>query len=318
MTPPTTQDLGPQIVLGTMNFGTRTPEATSREILDAFADLGGVWLDTANCYAFWEDPSGYGGASERVLGRWLADHPDHRGQVRVATKVRWQPTVAHQWPENAEGLSAEAIRNGLDASLERLGLDAVDMLWTHGEDHDVPLEETVTALGEEVACGRVGLLGASNHRAWRVERARTLARDQGVAGYEALQLRRSYVSPRPDAPVPDEGHMFTDEDSLDMVASEGLPLWVYSPLLQGAFVRPDRLQEAYDHPGTARRTARLAEIAAETGATANQVVLSWLMSSTVPASPIVGVSSLAQLTEAMAARDLVLDADQLRRLDEVS
>src|SRR5690606_16336585 len=135
------------------------------------------------------------------------------------------------------------------------------------EDHDVPLEETVTALGEEVARGRVGLLGASNHRAWRVERARTLARDQGVAGYEALQLRRSYVSPRPDAPVPDEGHMFTDEDSLDMVASEGLPLWVYSPLLQGAFVRPDRLQEhgvrrrpdhprAHTHRAARRRGAR--------------------------------------------------------------
>ena len=177
----------------------------------------------------------------------------------------------------------------------------------------------MTALGAEVAAGRVGLLGASNHRAWRVERARTVARELGVAGYQALQLRRSYVSPRPGAPIPDEGHMFADEESLDYSVTERLPLWAYMALMSGSYVRPERpLPVAYDHPGTARRLSALAEVAAETGATANQVVLSLLMSGPAPASPIIGVSSVAQLTEAMAATQLTLTPEQHTRLDEAT
>lgn len=311
--------MGPQVVLGTMYYGTKTSEATARELMSAFVDLGGRWLDTANCYSFWEDHSGLGGASEEVIGRWLADGPHRRDQVRIATKVRQQPTMPHRWPETAEGLSPEAIHRGLDGSLQRLGLDAVDLLWAHAEDRSVPLVQTVKAFGEEVAAGRVGMLGASNHRTWRVERARVLARQRGLACYEAMQLRRSYVSPRPGAPVPEEGQMFADEETLDYTAAERLPLWVYLSLLYGTYVREDRpLSEAYDHPGTTRRRAALAEVVAETGATANQVVLSWLMSGPSPASPIVGVSTVDQLTEVMAARELTLGDEQRRRLDEAT
>lgn len=312
-------DLRPQIVLGTMYYGTKTTEATARNLLDAFVELGGTWIDTANCYSFWEDSSGVGGASEEVIGRWLADEPARRDRVRIATKVRQQPTIPHCWPGSAEGLSADAIHRGLDASLARLGVDTVDLLWAHAEDRTVPLEQTVGAFGKEVERGRVGLLGASNHRAWRVERSRAIARDLGVAGYEALQLRRSYVTPRPGAPVPEAAQMFADEESLDYVATEHLPLWVYLSLLYGTYVRPDRpLSEAYDHPGTTRRRAALADVVGETGATANQVVLSWLMSGPASASPIVGVSTVEQLTEAMAARDLTLTPTQRTRLDEAT
>ncbi len=83
----------PDIVLGTMYLGTRVNEATSMALLDRFVDQGGVWLDTANCYAFWADPSGVGGQSETVIGRWLADRPGRRERVRISTKVRQQPTV---------------------------------------------------------------------------------------------------------------------------------------------------------------------------------------------------------------------------------
>jgi aryl-alcohol dehydrogenase-like predicted oxidoreductase len=306
------------VVLGAMYFGTRVDEATSFGLLDRFVDAGGLWIDTANCYSFWADPSGIGGQSEEVIGRWLAARPGMRDRVRISTKVRYQPTVAHRWPESAEGLSAAAIRAGVAASLARLGVDVVDLYWAHGEDRTVPLEETVVAFGELAARGTVRRLGASNHAVWRVERARGLAREHGVAGFTALQLRHSYVVPRPGAELPDEGHVLTTPEALDYVAADArFAMWAYTPLINGAYTRADRpLPPAYDHAGTTRRLAVLAEVAGELGVTAGQVVLAWLLGGTPRVMPIVGVSAPAHLDEALAAADLELPAELRARLDD--
>lgn len=304
-----------EIVLGAMNYGTTVDEQRSGALLDTFVELGGSWIDTADCYSFWNDPSGVGGASERVLGRWLAARPG--APVRIATKVRHQPLVPHRWPESAEGLSADAIRAGFAGSLERLGVERVDLLWAHAEDRSVPLEETVATFGELVAAGAVGRVGASNHAAWRVERARGIAAALGVEPWSAVQLRHSYVTPRPGAWPRGDGHTHASQEQLDHAGAEGLAVWAYTPLINGAYVRDDRpFPEPYDHPGTTRRLGVLADVAKETGATANQVVLAWLTGGTPAVSPILGVSTVAQLDESMAARDLRLDADQRARLDE--
>lgn len=309
-----------ELVLGAMYFGTRVDETTSMALLDRFADRGGRWIDTANCYAFWADPSGSGGQSETVIGRWLAARPGRRDRVQISTKVRHQPTVPGRWPESAEGLSAPVIRDAVRKSLSRLGTDRIDLYWAHAEDRTVPLAETVQAFGELVSEGLVARLGASNHAAWRVERARQHARERGAAAYTALQLRHSYVHPRPGAPLPDDGHQLVSPEILDYVRSErDLVLWAYTPLINGAYVRSDRpLPEVYEHPGTVRRLAVLDEVAGETGATRNQVVLAWLLGGDPAITPIVGVSTLEQLDEALAARDLELTGDQRRRMDDVS
>ena len=219
------------IVLGAMDFGTKVPEATARVLLDRFVELGGRWIDTANCYAFWNDPSGVGGQSEAVLGRWLAQRPGMREHVLISTKVRHQPLVAHRWPETAEGLSAAAIRTGVQGTLERLGTDHVDLLWAHAEDRLVDLHESVEAFGKLAAAGIARRLGASNHATWRVERARTIARDLGVPGWSALQLRHTYVRPRPDTALPDAGHQLVSLQDLDYAATEpDIMMWAYSPL----------------------------------------------------------------------------------------
>lgn len=306
-----------EIVLGAMLFGTRVDERTSVALLDRFVDQGGTWIDTANCYAFWADPSGVGGQSEELIGRWLAARPGVRDRVRISTKVRQQPTVPGRWPESAEGLSAPVIREAARKSLARLGIDRIDLYWAHAEDRSVPLDETVAAFGELVDVGLVDRLGASNHTAWRVERARWLARNRGIAGFSALQLRYSYLQPRPGAPLPDAGHQLVSPESLDYVRSEeDLALWAYTPLINGAYTRADRpLPEAYDHPGTVRRLAVLTEVAGEIGVTRNQVVLAWLLGGDPIATPIVGVSTAEQLDEAMAARDVKLTDEQRLRLD---
>ncbi|MEV4757907.1 aldo/keto reductase [Micromonospora sp. NPDC049559] len=307
------------LALGAMRFGSQVPERTAFELLDRYVDAGGTLIDTANCYAFWADPDGAGGHSERVIGEWLARRPGLRDRVRLSTKLGAQPVGPGTWPDNREGLSAQAIKTAVEGSLQRLRTDRLDLLWTHMEDRSVPLEETGQALAELVTSGAVDRLGASNHALWRVERARGVARTNGWPGYTALQLRHSYVSPRPGAPVPDQSHRFgwVTDDVLDYVSSDGeLVLWAYTPLLNGAYTRDDRpLPEAYDHPGTARRLAMLAEVADELGVTRNQVVLAWLTGGVPAVTPIVGVSGVAQLEEALAGAALVLPEALRARLD---
>ncbi|MFD7065453.1 aldo/keto reductase, partial [Streptomyces sp. NPDC059906] len=280
---------GPQVVLGTMDFGTRIASDHAFAVLDSFVAGGGVWLDTANCYSFWSDPSGVGGASERVIGAWLRARPGARDAVRIATKVRQNPLVPHSWPKSAEGLSARAVHDGMEASLERLGVDHVDLLWAHAEDRTVPLEETVGAFGELVAKGVALRVGAANHAAWRVERARSFAREQGVEPWTALQLRHSLLQPRPFTPVPEAGHHMLTAEDLDLARSQGLAVWSYSSLMWGSYVRADKpLPQTYDHPGNTRVLAVLDDVAGELSTTRNQVVLAWLMRQGI--DPIVGAS----------------------------
>ncbi|MFH8582280.1 aldo/keto reductase [Streptomyces zaomyceticus] len=305
----------PQIVLGTMDFGTRVAPDEAFAILDSFVGGGGVWLDTANCYSFWGDPSGVGGASERVIGAWLRARPGARDAVRIATKVRQNPLVPHSWPQSAEGLSAPAVQVGVEESLGRLGVDHVDLLWAHAEDRAVPLEETVGAFGELVTKGAALRVGAANHAAWRVERARSLARKQGVEPWTALQLRHSLVQPRPLTPLAEGGHRLLADEDLDFAQSEGLAVWSYSSLMWGSYVRADKpLPQTYDHPGTTRVLSVLDDVAGELAATRNQVVLAWLMHRGI--DPIVGVSRVEQVEEALAARHVRLGDEHLARFAE--
>lgn len=302
-----------------MFFGTRQDERTSFELLDRFVDAGGTMIDTANNYAFWEHPTGRGGAAETVLGAWFAARPGARDRVYLSTKMGAEPLFPGGYPDNIEGLSATAIKEAIDASLERLRTDRVDLYWAHMEDRSVAIDETVGAFGELVASGLVGRLGASNHATWRVEQARAAARSLGVAGYTALQLRHSYVVPRPGVLV--HAHRFgsVSDETLDYATSEHLDIWAYTTLIEGAYVRADRpLAESYDHPGTTRRLAVLNEVATELGVTRNQVVLAWLIGGSPAITPIVRVSTAAQLDEALAGARLILDPEQRARMNAAS
>jgi aryl-alcohol dehydrogenase-like predicted oxidoreductase len=295
------------VILGALSFGTRIDAAASMRLLDQYVDLGGRWIDTANNYAAWIDPSGHGGQSETVLGEWLTRRPALRDQVNLSTKMG---------AERREGLSPAAIESAVRLSLQRLRTDRIDLYWAHVEDREVPLEDQVTAFGSLVTDGVVGALGASNHPVWRVERARALARSLGLAGYSAVQLRWSYLQPRPGATLPDTGHRLATAETLDYVQStEGMRFWAYNTLLNGSYARTDRpFAAAYDHVGTTRRLAALDEVTADLGVSRNQVVLAWLLADGI--EPIVGVTEPAQVAEAMAARDVKLSADHLAKLND--
>lgn len=309
-----------RLVLGTMYFGTRTDERTSRALLDRFVDAGGTTLDTANCYSFWSDASGHGGQSEETLGRWLAADGSRRDRVQLATKVGVEP-LDHPRPDGGtvEGLSADVVRAGCEASLRRLGVDVIDLYWAHGEDRGTPLEESVEAFGALVQAGSVRRLGVSNHPTWRVERGRSIALDRGLEPWTALQLTTSYLHPRPGAAVEGKDHRFgfvTDE-TIDYVAEHpDVELWAYSPLVQGAYDRADRpFPEPYEHPGSTRRLAVLDDVAADHGVPRSVVVLAWLMASRPQIRPIVGVSGVEQLDSALRVADVDLTPDELAALD---
>ncbi|GAA2756423.1 aldo/keto reductase [Actinopolymorpha rutila] len=303
------------LVLGAMYFGTRTDEATSRQILDHFVDAGGTMIDTSNNYSFWEDPSGFGGQSEAVLGRWLAGHPGLREQLYISTKVGAQPLAPGGFPDNLEGLSPRAINESVQASLQRLGTDRIDLYWAHVEDRSVPLKDMMAAFGSLVENDTVGRVGCSNWPIWRVEQARQAAR--GWQGFTALQLMHSYLQPRPGAQVSWQPARFgcVTDQTLDYVDAQQLEVWAYSPLLKGGYTHPDRLGDAYDHEGNDRRLAGLDRVAAELDASRNQVVLAWLSGGEAPITPIVGVSTVAQLDEILEATKLTLSSDQRAGLD---
>ncbi|MEV1080317.1 aldo/keto reductase [Streptomyces sp. NPDC050211] len=306
------------LALGAMLFGSRTDEATSFAVLDRYVEAGGTFIDTSDNYAFWEDGS-QGGQSEELLGRWRRS----RGvgdEIVIATKLGARPLApGTSYVDNPEGLSAKVIRESAERSRERLGVAKLDLLYAHIEDHKVPLQETIEAFAELVAEGTVGLLGVSNHAMWRVERARALAAAAGLPGYEVLQYAHSHLRPRSDVPsdlFPDGTLGHAGAELLSYLRAEpGLTLVAYSPLLKGAYTHPDRLPADFDHPGAPARLKVLREVARETGATVNQVVLAWQIGGELPIVPLAGASSVAQLDENLAAVDLELTAEQRARLD---
>jgi aryl-alcohol dehydrogenase-like predicted oxidoreductase len=311
--------------LGAELMGSRIDEATSFAILDRYVEAGGTFIDTSGNYAFWVNGT-QGGESEELLGRWRRS----RGigdEIVIATKVGLRPLAPGTGFFTSaggrvalEGLGAKAILESAERSISRLGVSRLDLMYAHMEDPAVALAETVEGFAEVTASGLVGLLGVSNHWAWQVERARALAGAAGVPGYEVLQYQHSYLRPRADL----RGSWSADGwvglaggDVLSYLRAEpGLTMVAYSPLLKGAYVRADRpLGAEFDHPGTAARLAVLRSVAAEVGASANQVVLAWLLGGEIPVVPLVGASSVAQLDESLAAVDLELSAEQRARLD---
>ncbi|MER6506831.1 aldo/keto reductase [Nonomuraea sp. NPDC001636] len=305
------------IALGTIPFGTGVGLRETFAILDRFQDAGGTMLDTANNYPFWNEGC-TGDESEEAIGAWLAAR-GNRDRIFIGTKGGARPTVpGDRTLDSAEGLSAAAVARATEGSLRRLRTDYVDLYWSHIEDRSVPLDETLGALNTLAEQGKVRALGASNIAAWRLERARNLSGAHGWLPYGHLQLRHTYLRPRPFTRLPEGGHTLASDDALDYVAAEpDVTLWAYNTLMAGAYTRADRpMPEIYDHPGTARRLAVLREVAGELGATPNQVVLAWLMAD--GHVPVVGVSTTAQLDEVVGAADVKLDAELRARLDAVA
>ena len=298
-----------ELCLGTMYMGTRTDERTSFDILDRFLEAGGTFLDTANNYGQW---NGDAGESERTLGKWMTSRGVTDRMV-VATKVGARTLVpGNPAPEHWQGLNRKWILEDAELSRRQLGKDRLDLYYAHIDDRSTPQEETVDALASLAEDGRVGLLGASNHAVWRIERGRQIARATGRPAYSCVQQKHSYLLPIP-------GHCqlnLISQDMEDYAQTEGLTLLAYSPLLTGLYARADMTpRNEFGHAANVERLAALARVAAELGATPTQVVLAWLVASKPSIVPITGASTVDQLDEQLGGMELKLDREIMARLD---
>ena len=295
--------------LGTMYFGSRMGKEMSYRLLDQYVEAGGAFLDTANIYAWWV-PGCVGGESETLLGEWMRER-QNRSQMFIATKVGFQ------YPGVERGLSAHQIETECEKSLERLGVETIDLYYAHVDDRNTPMEETMEAFDRLVRAGKVRFIGASNFLAWRLEEARWVSQTHGWAEYCGIQQRYSYIHPKPGAGF--DPQIAANDDLLDYCRSRGITMLAYSPLLGGAYTRADRsFPDQYLGPDTDARLAALRTVAEEVGATANQVVLAWMVQSDPPVIPLVAASTVEQMRENLGALEVELDAGQMARLNDAS
>ncbi|MBF8190225.1 aldo/keto reductase [Nonomuraea sp. K274] len=286
-----------RVALGTMTFGQQTAEPEAFAQLDRFTQAGGTLLDTADAYG--------GGTSERIVGRWIASKPAHvRDEIVLATKARF-PTGPGT---NDVGLSRKHLAQALDASLERLGVETIDLYQAHSFDPHTPIEETLRFLDDAVRAGKIHYVGLSNFTAWQVQRVVDVASFGGLVGPSALQAQYNLLTRE------------LEWEIMPALEANGLGLLVWSPLAAGVLTgrRPlDGLPVARLEQAQAVLKA-LGKIAERRGVPSSRVALAWLAAQPAVSSVILGARTLQQLEDNLAAFDLVLEAGELALLAAAS
>lgn len=330
------------MAVGAMIMGTRTPEDESRRILDHF--IGEVtpryaapdgtpargMIDTADCYCWWEMPGEMGGHSESLLGRWFAD-AGTRDTTFLATKATgmltdldgvWHPNGTANWEvarTKFVGAAPDVLRRSLAGSLERLGVDRIDLYYNHVDDRRTPLADSVGTFASFVADGSIGAYGWSNVSTWRLAQIRAEAEANGWPQPAALQQQHSYLRKRAGV----EHLSIPGDEQLDYLRTYGdLQLVAYSPVLKGLYSDHGKrgadfwAMDPYKGPDADVRLAAVDSVAAATGATGNQVVLAWMMAQDSPkVLPLIGARTFGQYLECVEALDVTLTAGQLAELD---
>ena len=303
------------LALGTMTFGVETGEAEAHRQLDRFLDAGGTLVDTADAYG--------AGASEEIIGRWLASRPAQvTGRVVLATKGRFPVDDS----PNGLGLSAVHLTRALDGSLRRLGADSVDLYQLHAFDPWTPLEETLRALDNFVRAGKIRYYGLSNFTGWQLTKAVHLARALNVPGPVTLQPQYSLLVRE------------TEWEIVPAALDAGVGLLPWSPLgggwLSGKYRRdarpagatrlgedPGRGMEAYDRRGTERTWKvidAVGEVATARGVSMAEVAVAWVTARPAVTATILGARTVAQLETNLRAADLQLTAEETAELDAAS
>ena len=294
------------LCLGTLRFGTRNNYEQSAQLMDMYVEAGGCFIDTANCYDRWCS-QGKGGESEVTIGRWLRERR-LRDRLFIATKVGFG------YQDVPDGLAASTIISECENSLRRLGIEQIDLYYAHHDDPNTPLEETLSAFNKLVKDGKIRFFGASNYLAWRLADADALAARKRWANFSCVEQRCTYLRPNPGADFSPQ--QIADRNLMSYCNARGQTILPYTPLLRGAYVRSDRpIPSPYLSPDTDIRLAVLHEVAKELGATANQVVLAWMMHHQPPLLPVFSARNPEQMKENLGALDIALSAEQMERLD---
>ncbi|CQH64746.1 probable oxidoreductase (aldo-keto reductase family protein) (plasmid) [Halobacterium hubeiense] len=300
-----------KICLGCMSFGSNAQEdwilgeEGGREIIERAIDLGINFFDTANVYS--------SGTSEQILGNVLSDY-DRDEQV-VATKVRFPGATDHR---NAAGLSRKTIEQELQHSLDRLGMDTVDLYQIHRWDYDTPIEETLRALDDAVRRNQVRYIGASSMWTHQFQEALHTSDRLALERFQAMQNHYALA------------YREEEREMLPLCEKEGIGVIPWSPLAHGYFTRPHEEMDAttrgethdplYDHPyregGGIEINERVEELAEEKGVTMAQIALAWHFHKDWVDAPIVGTTSVEHLEQAVEALDIDLSDSDIEYLED--
>ena len=299
------------IVLGTNVFGWTIDEPASFAILDTFAERGFNAIDTADAYPGWA-PGRHGGESETIIGRWLKARPGMRDRVVIFTKVGASSMGA---PMDG-GLEAGRIRQAVDGSLSRLGIDAIDLYFSHWPDPETPHESTLAVYDELLRAGKVKAIGASNYDAAQVEAALRVSREKGLPRYQVLQ---------PEYNLHDRGAF---EGPLhDLCVRERLGVVTYYSLASGFLSGKYRSTADFGKSARGQGMAKyltprgeailkaLDEVAARHGAQPSEVALAWVMARDGVTAPISSATRAAHVDSFARAADLTLTTEDLAALD---
>ena len=281
-------------------------EEQSQPFFRQAIELGINVFDSANVYG--------AGSSEEVLGRALKRYA-RREEVVVATKLynRMRPDA------NGRGLSRKAIMTEIDMSLQRLGMDYVDLYQIHRLDPETPVEETMEALHDVVKAGKALYIGASSMLAWQFAKCLYVADQHGWTRFVSMQNHMNLI------------YREEEREMMSLCAEEGIGMNPWSPLARGRLTRPWGQNEATDRAATDQYSkslytatedadrvviARVGEIAAARGVPHAQVALAWLLQKPAVCSPVVGATKPHHLADAVAAMSLRLTAEEVARLEE--
>ena len=299
-----------RICLGCSNFGSGrewgVDAAASTEIIERAVDLGINFFDTANVYSR--------GESEEILGDALADYD--RDELVVATKVRGEMGD----DPNASGLSRKAIERELSNSLERLGMDAVDLYQIHRWDHETPIEQTLRTLDDAVRRGRVRYIGASSMWAYQFADALHTSESLNLERFATMQNHYSLA------------YREEEREMLPLCAKEEIGVIPWSPLAKGFLTRPlDRVDatkrsrteplfreraDLYIGGGGGEINARVEEFAEEKGVTMAQIAIAWLLHRDPIDAPIIGATKVEYVEDAVEALGVSLSESDLDYLEE--
>jgi aryl-alcohol dehydrogenase-like predicted oxidoreductase len=301
-----------EAALGTMTFGEDwgwgAPKEEARKVYNAFREAGGNFIDTANIYT--------NGSSESFLGEFMLDH---RQSVVLATKY------SNAFPgtdPNAAGNHRKNMVQAVEASLQRLKTDYIDLYWVHIWDQITPVEEVMRALDDMVGQGKVLYVGISDAPAWWIAQANTLAQLRGWSPFTGLQIEYSLIE------------RTVERELIPMAKALNLGVTAWSPLAGGVLTgkyhghdssaEPGRMSSAMmkdfkpEQQRADRVVAAVKKVSEQTGRSMAQVALAWLRYRPVPVIPIIGARKLAQLQDNLASLELLLSPDQVKILNEAS
>jgi aryl-alcohol dehydrogenase-like predicted oxidoreductase len=303
-----------RLCLGMMSYGSKQwrdwvlEEEEAKPFIRRALDAGINFFDTADVYSI--------GESEKITGNLLKFFGVRRENVVIATKVNGQMSD----DVNDRGLSRKHIMDSIDKSLKRLQMDYVDLYQIHRWDYDVPIEETMEALHDVVKAGKARYIGASSMFAWQFSKAQYTAQSHGWSRFVSMQNHYNLV------------YREEEREMIPLCVDQGVGLIPWSPLARGFFAG-DRKRKGGGETARAKNdpfadelyfreedfvlAERVAEVAEERGATGSQVALAWHFGKPYITAPIIGATKMDHLEQAIAALEIQLSDEEVKRLEEL-